>query len=33
MCAGFCLETGLNKLFHTSAQKGISCIIGVLEEV
>ena len=26
MCACFCLETGLNKFYHTSAQMGISCI-------
>ena len=32
MCACFCLETGLNKFFHTSAQMGISCIKCVLEE-
>ena len=33
MCACFCLETGLYKFFHTSAQMGISCIKCVLEEV
>ena len=32
MCAGFCLETGHNKFFHTSAQMDISCIKCVLEE-
>ena len=32
MCASFCLETRLNKFFHTSAQMGISCIKCVLEE-
>ena len=30
MCACFCLETRLNKFFHTSAQMGISCIKCVL---
>ena len=33
MCACFCLETGLNKFFYTSAQMGISCIKCVLEVV
>ena len=33
MCACFCLEIGLNKFFHASAQMGISCIKCVLEEV
>ena len=33
MCACFCLETGLNNLFNTGAQMGISSIKCVLEEV
>ena len=33
MRACFCLETGLNKFFHKSAQMGILCIKYVLEEV
>ena len=32
MYACFCLETGLNQFFHTSAQMRISCIKCVLEE-
>ena len=31
MCACFCLETGINKFFHTSAQMGISCMKCVLK--
>ena len=33
MCACFCLETGLNKFFDTSAHMGISCIKCDLEKV
>ena len=33
MCAYFCLETGLNKLFHTCAQMGISCMKCVLKKI
>ena len=33
MCAYFCLGTGLNRSFHTSAQMGISYIKCVLGEV
>ena len=33
MCAYVCLEAGLNKFFHTSAQMDILCIHCALEEV